>query len=393
MQGILAAHGTVPSPITAAAPTTVLIVISTHIVGGPAKGLLQLIPQLHATHRVRPLLCTFVRPGAADTPFIRACRQHGIALIQLRQRFNFDPRPLRQLREIIARENVAIVQTHGYKENLFGLALRSFVRKPWICFTHGTTEENIKVRLYHALDSRVVRLADRIVSVSPELTERFLAESCRAKTRLVENAIAPRPPAVDATRIMEWKARLGLTDDPIIACVGRLSPEKGQAQLIDAAAQLQQRGRQFQLVFVGDGPLRAELEDSAMRRGLAGVVHFIGQQADMDLVYNAVNILALPSHKEGMPNVILEAMNYSLPIVSTAVGAVPSMLSDGKEALLVEPGDTVALADALDRVLSEPVFARGLGRAAYQALFPRFSLAQRVNNMEAVYTELLKESV
>ena len=377
----------------AAAPVTVLIVISTHIVGGPAKGLLQLIPLLKVGGRVRPLLCTFHRIGAPPTPFIAACREHGIDIELLPQRHNFDLRALRGLRDLVARERVDIVQTHGYKENLFGLFLKLFVRKPWVCVMHGTTDENIKVRLYHALDAHLVRRADRIVSVSPELTQRMLPRAYRARAHLVENAIAPLARTPNGAAAVQWKRRYNIGPGAVISCIGRLSPEKGQDILLEAARLLRARGHAFQLVFVGDGPTRADLEERMLVLGLAGAVHFVGQQQEMDVVYRATDVLVLPSRKEGMPNVILEAMLHGLPIVSTQVGAVPAMLRADIEAALVPVGDAQALAGALERVIADPQFAAALGRAAHKALFPRFSLEQRVRNMEGVYRQALKEAL
>ena len=377
----------------AAPPATVLIVISTHIVGGPAKGLLQLIPLLRAGGRVRPLLCTFHRVGAPPTPFIAACRQHGIDIELVPQRHNFDFQALRRLRELIVRERVDIVQTHGYKENLFGLFLKLSVGKPWVCVMHGTTDENIKVRLYHALDAHLVRRADRIVSVSPELTERILPRAYRARAHLVENAIAPLKRTPNGAAAVQWKRHYNIGPGPVLSCIGRLSPEKGQDVLIEAARLLRERGHPFQLVFVGEGPTRAALEERMLMLGLAGAVHFVGQQNEMDIVYRATDVLVLPSRKEGMPNVILEAMLHGLPIVSTQVGAVPAMLRADAEAALVPAGDAHALVAALERVIADSQFAAALGRAAHKALFPRFSLEQRVRNMEGVYRQALKEAM
>jgi len=368
-------------------PLTVMMLISTHILGGPAKGLLQLIPELQRRGRVRPLLCTFARPGAAETPFQAACREQGVALHCFSQSFNWDMRAFKAVREFVRREGVDVIQTHGYKENICGLYLRRASGKPWLTFVHGTTDENLKVRLYHALDRFVAARADRIVPVSHELMRRRVPTALRHKVRVVENAIVPRPRTVGAEAVAQWRAQHTLTQ-PVVACVGRLSPEKGQDVLLRAAARLREMGVRFQLSLVGDGPWRAELEALAARLKLDAYVRFVGQQKDMDLVYAATDVLVLPSRKEGMPNVVLEGMLAGLPLVATQVGAVPDMLTAGENGVLVPVGDDAALARALRDVLCDAAFARRIGERARTSLFPRFSIAQRAQNVEAVYSEL-----
>ena len=375
-----------------AAPLTVMMLISTHILGGPAKGLLQLIPELQRRGRVRPLLCTFAQPGAVETPFQAACREQGVALHCFAQAFNWDMRSFNTVREFVRREGVDIVQTHGYKENICGLYLRRTAGKPWLTFVHGTTDENLKVRLYHALDRFIAARADRIVPVSHELMRRRVPKALRHKVRVVENAIVPRARNVSPEAVAQWRARHALTQ-PAVACVGRLSPEKGQDVLLRAAARLRDMGARFQVALVGDGPWRAELEALAARLKLDAAVRFVGQQKDMDLVYAATDLLVLPSRKEGMPNVVLEGMLAGLPIVATQVGAVPDMLTSGENGVLVPMGDDAALARAMRDVLCDGSFARRIGERARASLFPRFSIAQRAQNVEDVYEELTGEKL
>lgn len=376
----------------AATACRVLIVISTRIVGGPGKGLIQIIPELNADGRVLPMLYTFKKRDTADTPFLAACREKGIEAHELHQRFNYDPRPLFALKRIIRERGVQVIQTHGYKENLFGLLLKLTSRKPWICFLHGTTEENLKVRLYHLMDRLVVRFADRIIAVSRELAHRTVSRRQLHKVRVVENAIAARQTEPNPFLVAGWKARNGVGKKPIITCVGRLSPEKGQGVLLEAARRLADAGLSFQLLLAGDGPTRAALERKCERMRLRSYVRFLGEIKEMDLVYGATDILVLPSFKEGMPNVVLEGMSHGLAMVLTRVGAIPEMLRDGVDAMLVPPGDAMALGRALQRLLMHRQSARALGQAAKKAVFPRFSLARRAENLIAIYGELEQEA-
>lgn len=365
---------------------SVLIVISTTQIGGPGKGLLQLLPRLPAAG-VRPILCTFKRRHVADTPFIRACRDRGVEPIVLDQSFNFDPRPLAALYRLAQAHAPVLLQTHGYKENIFGLILRALARRPWICFLHGTTDENWKIRAYHALDRWVVRLADRVVTVSRELATRTVGAGTLRKVRVVENAIERKSVCTREAGIA-WRREQGIAADPLLACIGRLSPEKGQRVLLDAAAQLRDSGHAFTLVFAGEGPDRAYLEDRCAALGLGQSVRFVGHLPHTERLYAAADLVVLPSLKEGMPNVVLEAMLFGLPVVATRVGAVPDMLRDGLDALLVPARDPQALARAIAELIANRARAARMAACAHGALFPRFSPERRLENLLRVYSEL-----
>ncbi|MHB1587180.1 MAG: glycosyltransferase family 4 protein [Acidiferrobacteraceae bacterium] len=370
---------------------SVLILISTHVVGGPGKGIIQMVPELQRGRLVDPELTTFWKPDCKESLFMTCCRDHGLAVNALSQVFNYDPRPLIPLIRRV-RQGRTILQTHGYKENVFGLIVKQLTGCPWVAFMHGTTDENLKVRMYHRLDRTIVRFADRIVTVSKELARRSVSPSHLRKVRVVPNAIEQRSRDVNRLVVMGWKRRHNLTRFPVIVCPGRLSPEKGHKVLLGAVHRLVQSGNDFHLVIAGDGPERPNLERLVARLALQRHVQFLGQRRDMDIVYGASDILVLPSFKEGMPNVILEAMANGLTIVASCVGGVPEMVRHEKEALLVPPNDVNALAGALERMVRYPEQARALARAARRSLFPRFSVSERVRCIHRVYQELAEEA-
>lgn len=364
----------------------IVVLISTRIVGGPAKGLLQVIPDLHRRGRFEVVLCTFAGTNEAESPFIAAAHACGIQVTILRQRHHWDLRPILLLRKLLDSPG-AIIQTHGYKEAVFGLAVKRLSGRPWIAFMHGTTEENVKVRLYHRLDRVLTGRADVIVSVSRELADRMVKPRHRTKLAIIENAIE-RPLGAQAARSVRrpsWR-----TQGSVIGCIGRLSREKGQMLLLEAAGRLARQGARFTLVLAGDGPDRDLLHEKADTEGVGGRVRFLGHVARADEIYANIDMLVLPSYREGMPNVILEAMQWRLPIVATAVGAVPEMLVHGVSGLLVHPGDSIALARAMASMISDPDKAERMGRKAGETLYPRFSLERRVELFESLYSRVLE---
>lgn len=160
---------------------------------------------------------------------------------------------------------------------------------------------------------------------------------------------APRPGA--ATRIV---------------CVGRLSPEKGQLVLVEAAALLRAEGRDIVVELIGGGPDHDRLAAAIGHLGLHDVVHLTGalDPADVILRLRGAGIACCPSFGEGIPVAVMEAMALGVPVVATAVGGVPELARDRCTALTVAPGDAVALAAALRELLDHPELAARLSVAA-----------------------------
>ena len=138
-------------------------------------------------------------------------------------------------------------------------------------------------------------------------------------------------------------------------CVGRLSREKAQADLIKAAALLRKENKQGNLRFilVGEGPDQQMLKNMARCLLVEDWFVFSGHVSDLRSYYTLADLFVLPSHSEGSPNVLLEAMAAGLPIVATAVGGVPEIVTNEKQALLIEKHNPLALAQAIGRLLRD----------------------------------------
>lgn len=155
-------------------------------------------------------------------------------------------------------------------------------------------------------------------------------------------------------------------DLPVVACVGRLSHEKGVDLMLEAWEAVRARHPDWRLHIYGGGPKEAELRARADATGLAGSVEFRGVVTDVEQALVEASVLALPSRAEGFPMSVLEAMAYGLPTVAfDCAPGVRALLGAGEESgVLVEPGDTAAFAAALDRLMGDPEERRALGAAA-----------------------------
>src|SRR5664279_86754 len=244
-------------------------------------------------------------------------------------------------------------------------------RVPWIAFHHGFTTTNLKDKIHSHVARWAMKGATHIVTVcqafSHDLTlSGILASRISIQHNSVESFVRPTDEEV-------WLLRkqLGIPGDVgVVLAVGRLSSEKGHIDLIEGTALLLRAAdaaAQFRVVIVGDGPERTMLESRLQELGLGDRVLLVGQQRDVRPYYAIADILVLPSHSEGSPNVLLEAMAAGVPIVATAVGGTVELVCDEKTALLVPSRDPKALSQAMGRLLQDRALADRLAAAAQAA--------------------------
>lgn len=226
------------------------------------------------------------------------------------------------------------------------------------------------------------RARDRLIRLTDALATVTTTNSRRAASALVARSVVPagrllvvpngipaasyeRPPGTGA----RVRRTLGVAPGAFLwAVVGRLEAQKDHATLLSALRTVQRRHPPQTLAVVGDGPLRPALERRVRALGLHGSVRFLGMRDDVPDVLAAADALVLASRWEGLPNVVMEAMAASRPVVATRVGGVPELVEDGVTGHLVPPGDPSALAAAMLRVSRAPVADRttmgARGRAA-----------------------------
>jgi glycosyltransferase involved in cell wall biosynthesis len=244
--------------------------------------------------------------------------------------------------------------------------------------------------LYYRIDQLCLPRYERVICVSDDLLETCLAAGVPARNCvLLENGIDAAEYARRRT-VIEAKSALGLpTDGFVVGAVGRLSAEKGFDVLIRSTHALVSRGLDVHLVIAGDGHERAALEHRARELNLTGRVRLVGWQADVRGYFEAMDVFALSSLREGLPNVLLEAMALEVPVVSTRVNGVPRLVQDGRNGFLVNAGDLDGLTTALSGLLKNAELRALFRTAGRRTVETRYSFATRMQRLKRLYDELL----
>jgi glycosyltransferase involved in cell wall biosynthesis len=179
----------------------------------------------------------------------------------------------------------------------------------------------------------------------------------------------------------------------LVLTVGRLSREKAQIDLLVAFNELLKHKPAVdgKLLIVGDGPERGRLAATVHAFGLSERVIFTGEVTNVQPYYAAADVFVLPSHSEGSPYVLLEAMAAGVPVVATAVGGVPEMVKHEESALLVPSVDPRAMASAIARILSEPGLAKRLTGSASSLVSTAYAPETQIRSLVKLYLSLVRK--
>jgi glycosyltransferase involved in cell wall biosynthesis len=243
---------------------------------------------------------------------------------------------------------------------------------------------------YRSLDNATSRLCERIVAVSESTRDALLAQGYPSRrVEVVPNGVDLDDGAAPSSRGLREEFRLDPAA-PVVAHVARLAEVKGQRTTIEALPALEG----VNAVFVGrdlefEGAYQGQLEQLAERLGVADRVVFAGYVRDVDRRYAEFDVVVLPSLAEGLPLVLLEALAHARPVIATPVGGTPELVVNGETGLLVPPGDSKALAEAVRRLLDDPGLGRRLGEAGRELVRRRYSAERQAERILAIYEEVV----
>ncbi|MDQ3795292.1 MAG: glycosyltransferase family 4 protein [Actinomycetota bacterium] len=288
------------------------------------------------------------------------------------------------LRRLLKRERFDLVHAHIYA-SVAAATIATLGRGVLLVITEHT-EASWQAWRARWISRWIYRRVQRIIAVSTPIRRRLIERDGVHPDliTIIPNAvISASEPHASVPLPAELRER------PLVGVVARLQPEKGVARFLKAAARVAPQFPEVHFVVAGDGPLRQELAALTEDLDLGNRVHFLGFRSDASELMRSLDVLVVPSLTEGSPLVTLEAMAAGIPVVASAVGGIPDQIRHDKEGLLVPPGDTDAIGDALLALLRDPDKARRLGEAGRRRAAAHFSHATMVWQIEGVYRDVL----
>ena len=333
-------------------------------------------------------------PGVKESPneFVAAAREIGIEVVVIEERFRFDLRVISRLRRAIEQQRPDIVLTHHVKSHFLMKRSRLWQEYPWIAFHHGYTTTDLKMRAYNYLDRWSLPTADRVITVCQAFAKGLANAGVRPERISVQHNAISAPQAASIEQVQVVRAKLDLRkDERLVLAIGRLSREKAHLDLVTAFAHLRRARPEInaRLVIIGDGPERGRLDAASSSLNVRERTLFTGQLSDIGGYYALADLMVLPSHSEGSPYVLLEAMAAGVPVVATAVGGVPEMVEDNESALLVPASSPEQMAEAIGRVLTNAQLARTLTANASALVVTRYSPESYLRSLARIYQSVL----
>ncbi len=370
----------------------ILTILEAYSVTGPAKAVLEFAREARkaAEPRIELSVLTFVR-SHSDNEFIRAVRAEDIPIDIVYERGRFDTGVFAQMRAAVARRKPHIIWTHGVKSHFLIRLSGLHKQARWVAFDHGYTTTSWSVRLYNQLDRWSHLGASRIVTVCRPFAARLESRGIDPRLIRVEHMPIRSSAGEAAPAGSELRNRLQIDEGAtVLLSVGRLSREKGHSELLKAFASVLRNNPQIRLclLLVGDGPEAIRLRRLSAELHLDNHVHFMGHQNSVRVFYDAADIFVLPSHSEGSPNVLLEAIDAGLPTIATAVGGIPEIVTNEASALLVPPGDVDALTAAISRLVTDKSLQDRLRKTA-KVVLSHHSPERYFQNISAIFEEVI----
>ena len=299
----------------------------------------------------------------------------------------YRPRSMRtryRLAAYLRRTQVAVAHAFDFYTNLALIPAAKMARTPVVIGSQRQLGDLLSPSQRRA-QLAMFRWSDCVVCNSQAAADRLIQQGLRAEQAVViGNGLTAEAFAetIPITPRSPGTFRVGM--------IARMNARsKNHRILLEVAARLRHRLPSLEIVFVGDGPLRAELEHQAEQLGIRDRVQFLGERRDIPAILASLDVTVLPSASESLSNAILESMAAGVPVIANKVGGNVELLSHGK-GILIPPGDAEALGAALQELAADRSMRESLGRVARRFAQENFTIEQMRRKHEELYAELLE---
>lgn len=350
--------------------------------GGAERALVQIVTRLNR-ERWAPMVYSLTGNG----PLVDRLDAAGIPTELLQVRSTWDVRIIWKLAQRLKVQKPLLLQTFLFHANLAGRLSGKLAGIPHIVSGIRVSEKRKNGHLL--LDRLTNRLVELNVCVSQSVADFSIQQG-----KLPVSKVTVIPNGVDF-EMFDTAEPLDLSpwgipaDAKVVLFAGRLDPQKAPADLLTAFELFARQAAGYHLLFVGEGPLKAELQQKASTLSCADRIHFSGWQPHVPQLMKAATCLVLPSLWEGMPNVVLEAMASGLPVISTRVDGVSELIRDGEQGTLVATGEPDEIYQALCDLSTQPARFIEMSEVAQALVENEFTWDSIADRYDKIYAKML----
>lgn len=327
----------------------------------------------------------FTRPG---TPLAQRLSGTPVRVYPLRAWGEWDVFAARRLARVASRLGVQVLAAHAsHAHGLAALAGLFGLRAPLV--VHRRVDFRLK---QNPFNRGKYAAAAGFIAISEAIRDLLIADGVPAeKISVISSGVPPHQSVTDAKRLLARETGLNPAA-PWIGDVASFVDHKGHRHLLDAWAKVVAAGEQGELVLIGDGPLRADLEKRISALGIGARTHLVGWRNDIPAWLAALDVFAMTSVTEGLCSTILDAMAARLPVVATAAGGIPELVRHEETGLLAPVGNAERIAELLRRALHDRPGMSALAENAYEKIWRERSADRMVEKTLAVYRGLVAGS-
>ncbi len=351
--------------------------------GGGADSVLIDILRLVDTEYFDSTTAYLVKHGENIDPLARAFEREKLLLRQWPGKAWLDPAQLFEIHRFIQRKNVHILHCHDSKTRFFACLLKlSNPHLHLVSTLHGWIPRRLRSRFYIALDKLLLRFFDVNIAVSEEIRQ----EAIKAKgghVVLLRNGI-------DTSLWKKGSEATGAKNALKCGFVGRLSREKGIHEFIRIAASVAGQTADCTFWIAGEGPEKENIQQLICELNMDKKIVLLGlkNRQELMMLYHQLDVLLLPSHHEGVPLTMLEAMSMEVPVVATRVGGMAEVLEGTDGGLLAEPGNIDEMTGHVLHLFQNKKLAKTVGSSGRRLVQEKYDLAGRVRAVEKYYRQL-----
>jgi glycosyltransferase involved in cell wall biosynthesis len=313
----------------------------------------------------------------------------------------------RKLLRIIKEQRPDIIQTWLHDGHISARLAQLLVRQLPLISTVQNADyepETVRAANWPHAKSDALRRIDKVTAQWSRpvfvACSQFVKQSTRrhlgvpeSSIQVIYNSVDPESLRCDTGEPQRLRESLEIPDDGFIfLSVGRLDPQKGQANLLRAFQQIAASNPNLYLAIAGDGPLGDELKQLSVELGIDKQVRFLGRRKDIGACLEMADVFVFPSLFEGLPLALVEAMFKKLPCIVSRIDTLLEVISDEESGLLVTPGSVEELAQAMTRLYTDPERRKMLGLNAYQVALERFNQQTTIPQWESLYDSIAQKA-